>query len=229
MTLPSRYGAASWWAPFWEAVEPRLHGSVDVLDVGSGKRPTIEPKARPSGCTYTGLDLSRKEMLLAPAGSYDEMVAGDITHYNGELESRFDLAVSWQLLEHVKPLQSALENIRQYLRPGGRFVGQLSATFAPYGLANRAVPHQVSTRIMKRLLARDPATVFPAYYDRCWYSALVKITETWSKVEILPRYVGATYLSFSPPLQRAYLVYENWTISHDHRNLATHYLIVADR
>jgi hypothetical protein len=78
---------------------------------------------------------------------------------------------------------------------------------------------------MQRFLGRDPESVFPAWYDRCYYSALARMAEHWSAWEVVPRYRGTGYLSFAPVLQRAYLVYENWAERSGHPNLATHYLV----
>ena len=200
-----------------------------VLDIGSGRRPSVSTADRPPGCTYVGLDLSQAELERAPAGSYDQMLVGDARDRLSELEGRFDAVVSWQVLEHVKSLGAALENIRSYLRPGGIFVGQLSGTFALFGLANRAIPHRTAAHAMKYLLHRDPSSVFPAYYDKCWFTALEALGQSWTGFSVYPRYAGASYLSFSPVLQRIYLAYEEWTIRTERRNLATHYLIVGRR
>lgn len=48
-------------------------------------------------------------------------------------------------------------------------------------------------------------------------------------MDITPRFLGARYLRFARPLQRAYLVYEDWAARHDRGDLATHYLVVARR
>lgn len=227
--LPPRYRHDEWQRPFMRAVEEVLRPNIAVLDIGSGRRPTLAPTARPSNCTYVGFDIAAPELAAAPPGSYNEMVTGDVTRRRSELEGRFDLVVCWQVLEHVKPLEDALGNIRSYLRPAGRFVGHLSGTFAPFGLVNRVFPHRFAATALHRFLHRDPTTVFPAYYDRCWYSALVELGQPWAEFSVEPRYAGATYLQFWPALQRAYLRYEGWTIRRDYRNLATHYLLVGRR
>ena len=51
----------------------------------------------------------------------------------------------------------------------------------------------------------------------------------WSQVEVFPLFRGAVYFRFSRVLQGSYLAYENWAVRTDRRNLATHYLLVADR
>jgi SAM-dependent methyltransferase len=169
------------------------------------------------------------ELESAPPRSYDEIVAGDIVEFRPELRDRFDLVVSWQVLEHVRPLSEALENIRRYLVPGGTFVAQLSGRFSVFALVNRLIPRRVGLWALASLLGRNPHSVFPAYYDQCWHDALVRLTSHWHSVEILPRYAGSGYLAFIPPLQRTYRLYENWLARRNYRNLATHYLISARR
>jgi len=178
---------------------------------------------------YVGLDISLNELRRAPRGSYDEFVAADVVETQEELRDRFDLIVSWQVLEHVKPLDAALDNLRSYLRPGGRMVALLSGSFSAFGLVNRVLPARAGVWAMERLLHRDPETVFPAHYDRCHHSGLVRVLGTWSRADVVPLYRGAVYFRFSRWLQAAYLAYENWASSACHRNLATHYLLDAQR
>lgn len=218
------------WLMVWqERVGQEMRPGVRILDVGSGRRPAISPEERPPNCTYIGLDLSLAELEAAPSGSYDQMVAADIVTFQPELVGRFDLVVSWQVLEHVKPLRGALENIRHYLVPGGVFLAQLSGRYSLFALINQLLPHRLGVWAMKTFLGRDPTSVFPAHYDQCWYGALVRITGAWSEANVLPRYRGSGYFRFFGPLERAYLLYEDWTIKQGHRHLATHYLISARR
>jgi SAM-dependent methyltransferase len=206
-----------------------LGANSSVLDVGGGSRPSLPAALRPPHCFYAGLDLSADEMAKAGSGAYDEMHVASATTHLAELDGRFDLVASFQVLEHVRPLDVALENMRSYLRPGGRLVALVSGSFALFSVIGRLIPHRVATVLLDRLLRRDPETVFPAHYDRCHFSALVALLRTWTWSEVIPLYRGAEYFSFSSPLQRAYVAYENWAFSRRHRNLATHYLIDAVR
>jgi hypothetical protein len=52
---------------------------------------------------------------------------------------------------------------------------------------------------------------------------------SWSDVAIVPFYRGAPYFGFWRPLQRAYLAYENAIERRQCTNLATHYLVIAER
>src|SRR4051794_14834815 len=207
--MPARY-EERWLDPFEALLAPDLVPGVAILDVGSGRRPTVAAADRPAGCAYVGLDVSSEELEAAPIDAYDETVVGDVTRRTPELDSRFDLVVSWQALEHVKPLPAALENLRLCLRPGGHLVLQVSGRYAIFSLVGRVVPHRAGTWMMQWLLGREPGTVFPAWYDGCYCGALEQMFGEWSVAEIIPRYKGAEYLSFSRALQRLYLGYETW-------------------
>ena len=226
--LPARY-QTRWQDEFERRVRLHLRDDVRILDLGSGRRPTVPVAERPRNCFCLGVDISRGELEKAPAGSYDGWRVADATRFVGDLENDFDLIVSWQVLEHVRPLERAIENCRRYLRPGGTFVALFSGTLSAVALINRLVPQAVGIAAMKRLLGRDPETVFPAYYDGTWYRPLRAYFESWQSWEIVPLFRGADYFSFSRTLQQAYLLYENWAARGNRVNLATHYLVEAVR
>ena len=222
---PARY--YKWQSSFLERSSLSLIEGARVLDVGSGCVPSITPGRRPRGCRYTGMDVSAAELARSSPGYYDETIVVDVGQHLPQLVEHFDLVVSWQVLEHVKPLATALENMRSYLRPGGRFVATLSGRFSLYGLLNQVTPDRLARWAMQRLNGRRPETVFPAYYDSCWYSALERLLAPWSRAEVVPFFIGGTYFSFSETLKGAYLRYEDWIYEKQYINLATHYLIDA--
>jgi SAM-dependent methyltransferase len=226
--LPARYSAV-WRDEFDAALEEFLAPNISVLDIGAGRTPTIAPQDRPSGCYYVGLDISSSELGLAGENAYDEVLVADIATSPPSTPGAFDLAVSWQALEHVKPLARALANIHGCLRPGGALVAQVSGKFSVFAVANQLLPGRVGDWALRSLLNRDPETVFPAHYDRCYATALAKVLAGWSDVRIVPRFRGAGYLAFSDSLERVYLRYEDWAMRSRHVNLATHYLVVATK
>jgi SAM-dependent methyltransferase len=224
--LPPRY-AEPWGRPFFEAARAALRPDVAVLDVGAGRSPALPPAERPKGCRYAGLDVSAAELEAAPPGAYDEKIVGDIANLRPELVDRFDLILSWQVLEHVDSMAAALENMRAYLRPGGRMVAQISGRYAAFSLLARVIPYSISRRLMERLLGANAEEKFPTRYDACNATALERLLGGWSTHGIAPRYKGGAYFRFSRPLERSYLAYENWVERSGRANLATHYLIWA--
>jgi SAM-dependent methyltransferase len=224
--LPARYHTG-WREEFERRVRAQLRDGARILDLGSGSCPAVSAVERPRNSFYVGMDISRGELEKAPADSYDEWRIADAAQFVGDLENDFDLIVSWQVLEHVKPLGLAIENCRMYLRPGGVFIALFSVTFSAVGVINRLVPQRLGVAVMKHFHARDPETVFPAYYDGTWHRSLRRHFENWHSVDIVPLFRGAGYFSFNRTLQRGYLLYENWAAARTRANLATHYLVEA--
>ena len=226
--VPPRYATDTWDARFRAEIRSSVTDGAAILDVGAGAHPVLAGDQRPAGSSYVGLDLSEAELAKAPPGSYDETVVADVTVFRPEISGRFDLALSFMVLEHVERLAPALDNLRAYLRPGGRLVAQMPGAFSMAALANRVVPQGATRRLLQRTQGRDPGTVFPAHYDRCWYSALEPLlAPPWTEARIVPLFSGVFYTAFSAPLRAAYLAYEELAWRRDWRNLAPYYLITA--
>ena len=207
--------------------EPSLRPGIRILDVGSGRQPTLLPEDRPAGTYYVGLDVSASELRKAPEGSYDRVVVSDVGDRVAELTGEFDLTLSWFVLEHVKRLDAAFSHMHSYLRPDGRLVVGFPGTFAGFALINKIIPHRIGRWVLQKVYGRPPESTFPAYYDRCWYSALERILRPWDRWEIESYYIGASYFRFSRLIQALYVGYEEWTYLNDRRNLASYYLVTA--
>jgi SAM-dependent methyltransferase len=226
--LPPRYDDF-WRGPFVAELDGVLRPGIQILDIGSGADPTLAPEERPPGSHYVGLDISLEELNRAPAGSYDETHVSDVRKRVPELSERFDVIVSFQVLEHVKPLDVAIANVRSYLRPGGLMVHRLSGGRSVFSLLNRAVPERAALWLEVRLRDREPDSVFPATYDRCTYTGLERMLEGFSSHRIVPQYTGALYFEFLRPLQALYLAFEEWTWRRGKRDLASYYVLSARR
>lgn len=228
--LPARYRVPLRQG-FEEDLGERLVSGCQVLDIGSGRHPTVPVVERPEGVRYVGLDLSIDELRAAGDGAYDEILEADATRFLPELGGMFDLVVSWQVLEHVKDMEGTLENIRRYLKPGGRFVAQFSGAWSAFGIINRILPDRIGSRIVDRTMKRteNNIPVFPAYYNRCSARALDPLLASWTDYRLTPIFHGAGYFNFLPPARRMYLAYENLASRREARNLATHYLLTAER
>jgi SAM-dependent methyltransferase len=223
--LPARYGFRMQ-DVFIERLRPLLVPGVRILDVGSGRSPTLSPTDRPDGCRYIGLDISADELDAAGAGAYDEACAHDIGEPLREVRE-VDVIISWQVLEHVSSMPAALANLRAVLAPGGTMLAQFSGTFAAFALASRVMPHRLRVWAMARYLGHAEELKFPTHFDHCYARALTKLTSGWASSELIPFYRGAPYFSMARPLQRVYLGYEDFIAAHGVESLATHYLLIA--
>jgi SAM-dependent methyltransferase len=230
IALPERY-REPWRERFDEAVRSRLTAGMTVLDVGSGRSPSLAPAERPAGVHWIGLDVSERELRRARPGDYDALVVSDLAASSLPLQATVDLAVSWQVLEHVRPLDQALANVHRSLRDGGAFVTLFSGSWSLFALVNRALPDRLGAAVVGRTMRRRGSAqpVFTAHYDRCYATALERVFADWSRVSIEPLYRGATYLHFSRALQAAYIAYENAVQRRRIGNLATHYFVVATK
>ena len=209
---------------FNDHVASHLRPGIAVLDVGGGRAPFLEPRRRSPGVHYAGLDIDGS--LLAEAGTYDEMVEADICEFVPELADRFDLIVCWQVLEHVKPLEAAFENMRRYLKPGGVMLAQFSGRWSVFAIANRLLPPRLAVLAL-RLVHRPAHTVFPAHYHHCSQGRIERALAGWYRPEVTPIFQGAVYFGFSHRLRRLYVRFEDWTARYP--GLASYYRVVAQR
>lgn len=224
--LPSRYGTRMQDA-FLERLRPLLTPGVTVLDVGAGRSPTLAPADRPAGCRYLGLDISAKELEAAGPRAYDARYVFDIVEPLAPELCDVDVIISWQVLEHVSSLPRALSNLRATLRPGGTLLAHTSGSLAAFALGARVTPHRLRVWAMARFLGHHGEEKFPTHYDHCTARALRKLLRDWESAEVVPFFRGAPYFSFSRPLQRLYLGYEDFIAARAWEELATHYLLVA--
>ncbi|MGI8412181.1 MAG: class I SAM-dependent methyltransferase [Solirubrobacteraceae bacterium] len=225
-SLPPRYGESRSLLERLQArVVPILEPNQTILDVGAGRLPTIPPAQRPTGICYVGLDIAAEELSGAPDGAYDEVYVGDITQFDGRLAERFEVATSCHVLEHVRSVPAALENLRRYLRPDGRLMMLFASTFSAHAIANRVLPEAWGAR----LLDRPSDSKFPAVYDNCWPAAVRSAMTEWSYVEIVPLFLGAHYFARWPLLQQVFLHHENWAQLRHWEHLTSHMLLLARR
>lgn len=225
--LPPRYNEP-WDDRFAALVDRALRPGVVVLDVGAGASPTLPPQRRPPGCEYIGMDISKTELLRAPVGSYSRTLEADVSQATHIPGLQADVIVSWQVLEHVGSMKTALTNMHRWLAPGGQLIALFSGARAFFAVAGRLMPHRFRSLLLVRATGADAEDKFPTRYDACTKSQLHHLLDgQWSAYEVSPRYRGATYLASAPWLMRAYLRYENLVAEREWADLATHYVLFA--
>ena len=212
---------------FQNAVEQTIRPGMRILDVGAGRRPSLQPNVRPVDATYIGLDVSERELAQAPEGSYDELLLSDLSVPLSI--PPVDLVVSWWTFEHLPDLPTALRVLHQALRPNGRLVAAFPNRRAVFAVANRLLPHRVSRRVIHGLRLRPKESVFPAHYSHCSYDELRTLGGPWHRFAILPHYCGANYFLFNRVALALYLSYEQHIYNTQNADLAPFFLVVADK
>src|ERR1019366_7169261 len=95
---------------------------MTVLDIGGGRHPALPRAERPERTRYIGLDPDRGELDAAGPDAYDRVVFAGAETEVPDLAGTIDLALSWQVFEHVRSLDVVLDNLHSYLTPSGTLV-----------------------------------------------------------------------------------------------------------
>ena len=113
--------------------------------------------ARVAWARWSGVDCALKVPELEDAG-YTELIDADVEDPAFELPAEFDMMITLHVLEHLHKPEAALEQVVQYLRPGGLVIGGFPVTPAPF--ANRREQHlRANARPLGHLSAFSPARV----------------------------------------------------------------------
>jgi len=134
----------------------------DVADIGGGKKPYLTQ--RPSGISYTGIDIDPNELALAPAGIYTQTIVADITE--PDLDLKFDVIICRFILEHVTDTEAALNGLYAMMKPGGVCYISAPSRYAIFGKVNSVLPEGFKKRLLFKIYPAKQTDGFKAYYDR---------------------------------------------------------------
>jgi predicted TPR repeat methyltransferase len=126
-----------------QRVEGEPRGALDILDAGCGTG-LLAQHLRPYARRLVGADLSPKMLgKAARRGTYDELIAAELTEYLASSPQAFDVVASSDTLVYFGELREVLCAAAAALRDGGRLVFTLeyaaSGSEAPAGY--RIHPH----------------------------------------------------------------------------------------
>jgi SAM-dependent methyltransferase len=117
-----------------------------ILDAGCGRG--FNPVEIGEDTYIVGIDVS--EDALAANTSVDERLIGDLQTYPLPVES-FDMAVCWEVLEHLPRPVDALDNLVGAIKPGGRLVVGVPNVFSPKALVAKFTPHSFHIWVYKHV------------------------------------------------------------------------------
>ena len=167
---------------------------LDMLEIGTGSGFFLEfaheqfPNARFSGVEYD-------ERLMSETASrapYASLIQGNAENFDLG-RGRFNLVVSFQVIEHLYNPSAMLENVRTHLKPGGIFL--------------------VTTPNLSGLGARWMKDKWHGYRDD---HVSLKGKDEWERLIVShgfqPLYSGSTFFSGVPILNKLPLGIFNWLL-----------------
>jgi 2-polyprenyl-6-hydroxyphenyl methylase/3-demethylubiquinone-9 3-methyltransferase len=184
-----------------EFLTPHLYRGATVIDVGSGKLPSLSPAQRAAlEITVVGFDVSKSELDAAPAGSYDATICADVTEFVGD--GKADLAICSSLLEHVPDVDKALRGIASMLKPGGEALVFIPCGNTLFARLNRLLPQKFKQKLLNCLFPKiAPGLGFPVHYDRCTPRQIARLAENNGLVpEKIRLYLYTGYFEFFTPV-----------------------------
>lgn len=202
---------------------------VVVADVGGGKRCPFAHLRNPAKeICIVGVDISAAE--LAPNADVDEKRVADITRELPFGNREADLVVSSSVLEHLESTERFVAESHRVLKPGGYAIHLFPSRFAPFAIANQVLPDRISKLVLRVIFPDSVGTLgFPAYYDRCYASAMSALHERcgFEIVDLQLNYYQSDYFSFFLPLYVLSAMYELALAGLRAKNLAAYVLLVA--
>ena len=105
-------------------LSPHISAGCRVLDFGCGDGAHVGGYLVSRGCQYVGLDISE----AAVSACRGKGLAAEVCKIDEPLplsDGRFDLVVSFEVLEHLFSPADVLDELRRLLRPGGRLLGSV--------------------------------------------------------------------------------------------------------
>lgn len=184
--------------------------SGDVIyDVGGGKNPYFSTaEKRGLSLRVTGIDISERELVRAPVGAYDELMACDIAEVAGRRDG--DVVICQAVLEHVKDTENAFKGIASLLKSGGRALIFVPSRNAVFARMNLLLPQKLKENILYGIYpSTRESQGFPSFYHRCTPRDFMELSrENGMVVEHARYYFKSSYFEFFFPVYVLWRLYQ---------------------
>lgn len=129
-------------------LDEALEGVDDprILEAGCG---SLSHLSFPRDARVTGIDISQSQLDRNPF--IQEKICADIQKHRFA-EGTFHAIVCWDVLEHLRAPEQALENLFAALRTGGMMILALPHVRSLKGLITRFTPHAFHVWVYRRIL-----------------------------------------------------------------------------
>lgn len=176
--LPGRYRVFGTGAYDQDYMPRYITSDLTVLDIGSGKHPTISANMKKQkNLINIGMDIDEKELKAAPEGVYDQVIVADMTQKLDQ-DIKGDLVLSRALLEHVPDSRAVLQNMYDLLNEKGTLVFFAPCKNAVYARLNMLLPDKFSYWLLKTCWPEKIHELgFKPYYNNCTPAKMEKMLE----------------------------------------------------
>jgi ubiquinone/menaquinone biosynthesis C-methylase UbiE len=140
-------------APVQALVDEKVteNRQIRVLEAGAGSRSHIRVGAN---SFIAGIDISQEQ--LDRNKELHEKIHGDLETYPLP-PSSFDIIFCWDVVEHLKHPEKALQNFARTIRPGGLIVLGAPLVTSLKGTVTKYTPHWFHVAVYRRLLGKKTA------------------------------------------------------------------------
>jgi 2-polyprenyl-3-methyl-5-hydroxy-6-metoxy-1,4-benzoquinol methylase len=192
------------------AAERRVQASdLSILEVACGVGGVTLPLAR-LGARVTALDIDSKDVATLSARARDLRLDRNLTArvedaFTFRHDSRYDVVIASEVMEHVLDPDALLDNMVRHLEPGGLVIVTTPNGYGPWELSNYMRPHHVMRRWnwLRRLVGKRPyeAGTGPDHCQHFTRGSLVKLFHRHGLD--VHRFMNADFiLSISKPMRR---------------------------
>lgn len=206
-------------------IEELLHQNKirNILEVGGIDRPLLE---KSKTYTYDGLDIESKEKCR---DIYDNFMVQSIEQ---KVSGKYDLIISFTLLEHVPNNTNSFHSIYDALNEKGVTIHYIPSKYHPYSLILRLVGYKLQKKIISYLRPHvKDLTGYPAYFDKCSPNDMAQLLREigFNNIKIIPFYRANDYFSFFAPFYVLITLYENLCNTLNLKSMCSGFIVYASK
>jgi SAM-dependent methyltransferase len=216
-TFPEEWYEANSEGHFWFEWRARTAGAlirrlglpVDqplrVLDIGCGTGITGRQLGRTTRWTFDGADLNVDALSRCDAGR-GRILYYDILEKRRELREQYDVAVLFDVVEHIEKTRPFLDAVFFHVKPGGVVLVNVPALMGLYGVYDTVVGH--FRRYTRRTLAEEFAPFNATVLDHVYWGFSM-VPFLWLRKQVLRGQTDrgrAIRTGFQPPSAMAHAI-----------------------
>lgn len=196
------------------------------VDVGGGRNCAFSEKKGTN--KIVAVDISEEELNFNMGA--DIKIVSDVT--NSIPIHDVDILCSKTVLEHLHNVDKFIENASGSLKKNGLFINAFPCKFAPFAIINQLIPNNLSKVVLRLFFSKEiEGQGFPAYYNKCYYSAFVKSLKIhgFEVQQIDVSYSQSNYFHFFLPLASMIIIYEYILSKLKINNLGAYIFVIAKK